>query len=266
MLATGRADEHAPGHVGDESVRSDEHAPGHVEAVERYLVQVTIDKSTQERLLYAQALLGHAVPAGDLGQVFRRALEALITQLEKRRIGGVKPRRRSSTLRPGTISRPRARYIPAKIRRAVWERDKGQCTFRSTAGRRCNERRFVEFDHAEPVARGGRATVEGMRLRCRTHNQYEAERAFGSDFMRLKREEASRKRHENVRLPARPPQVKDELTQDVLAGLRGLGCRGEEARRAAQFSASLESGTLEERMRAALGFVARRSRAHAPVT
>jgi hypothetical protein len=39
-----------------------------------------------------------------------------------------------------------------------------------------------------PVARGGDATVENLRLLCRAHNQHAAERAFGADFMAEKRE------------------------------------------------------------------------------
>jgi hypothetical protein len=46
---------------------------------------------------------------------------------------------------------------------------------------------MLEFDHADPVARGGEATVERIRLRCRAHNQYEAERAFSKPFMDEKR-------------------------------------------------------------------------------
>jgi hypothetical protein len=34
--------------------------------------------------------------------------------------------------------------------------------------------------------------VEGVRLRCRSHNQYEAERTFGAGFMSEKREQARR--------------------------------------------------------------------------
>jgi len=37
------------------------------------------------------------------------------------------------------------------------------------------------------VARGGRASVDGIRLLCRAHNQYEAERVFGGAFMQGKR-------------------------------------------------------------------------------
>jgi 5-methylcytosine-specific restriction endonuclease McrA len=76
-----------------------------------------------------------------------------------------------------------ARYIPAQVRRAVWDRDQGQCTFAGSNGKRCGSRVFLQFDHVEPVARGGRPTVDGVRLRCRAHNQYEAERVFGSGFM-----------------------------------------------------------------------------------
>jgi len=39
-----------------------------------------------------------------------------------------------------------------------------------------------------PDARGGEATAANLRLRCRAHNQYEAERAFGESFMLGERE------------------------------------------------------------------------------
>jgi len=76
------------------------------------------------------------------------------------------------------------------VKRAVRERDQDQCTFQSESGQRCPARMRLEFDHIEPVARGGRATVDGMRLRCRAHNQYAAECAFGAGFMARKREQA----------------------------------------------------------------------------
>jgi hypothetical protein len=93
-----------------------------------------------------------------------------------------------------------------------------------------------------------------MRLRCRTHNQYEAERAFGAGFMRRKRHEARLAAAE-----ARARAQAKEQTQDVFAGLRGLGCRVDQARRAAEFSETLHGATLEERMRASLKFLCGRS-------
>jgi hypothetical protein len=251
---------------------------------ERYLLQLTIGKTTHEKLRYAQALLSHAVPSGDVAEVLDRALDALISRLERRRFGAGA---RARANRKGPGSRPRAamvgkRCIPAQVRRAVWERDEGQCTFVSGDGRRCKARRFLEFDHVVPVARGGTGTVEGLRLRCRAHNQHEADRAFGAEFMRRKRRGArpaatearertvsARERTVSAReraapareraAPARTLAETQEEHEDLLAGLRSLGCRGELARRAADFSRTIRYATLEDRLRAALQFVGRRS-------
>lgn len=198
-------------------------------APERYLVQLTISKSTHDKLRHAQALLSHVVPTGDVAQVLDRALEALIGMLERRKIGAAtrRPTRQPSTSKTGrcrTRSRSslRNRYIPAPIRREVWERDKGRCTYVGAAGHRCTARKFLEFDHVEPVARGGKATVDGLRLRCRVHNQYEADRAFGADFMNRKRREARMMRGEadlKVRVEDHDPTQTDAPeTQDRLGG------------------------------------------------
>jgi 5-methylcytosine-specific restriction endonuclease McrA len=73
----------------------------------------------------------------------------------------------------------------------VWERDGGQCTYTSDTGRRCPERRDLEFDHIDPYALGGATSVANVRLLCRAHNQFEADRAYGAEFMRQKRERAA---------------------------------------------------------------------------
>jgi 5-methylcytosine-specific restriction endonuclease McrA len=216
-------------------------------APERFALQVTIDQGTHDKLRYAQALLSHALPSGDVAQVLDRALTALIVTLEKHKFAATpkpRPRRHASA---------RERHVPAHVRRAVWERDHGQCTFVGETGHRCSARKLLEFDHVDPVARGGEATVEGIRLRCRAHNQYQAERTFGAGFMSAKREQATREAAE-----ARARAVAVEHCRDVQAGLRELGFRADEARRAAEFSATLADATLEERMRAALKLLGRR--------
>ena len=165
-------------------------------APRRYALQVTIEQSTHDKLRYAQDLLGHRLPSGNVSEVLDLALDALIRRLEKTKFAAIgKPRStdlQPTKPRPGPPPRPGSaacgqRYIPAHVKRVVWKRDQGQCTFVNANGHRCPARRFLEFDHVEPVARGGRATVEAMRLRCRAHNQYEAERAFGAEFMNVKR-------------------------------------------------------------------------------
>ena len=111
----------------------------------------------------------------------------------------------------------------------------------SETGRRCPARTLLEFDHIDEVARGGQASIGRMRLRCRAHNQYAAERTFGAGFMEHKREETRRAAEGRKRAAA-----------EVIPWLRQLGFRADEARRAAGRCESMPSASLEKRVRLAL--------------
>jgi hypothetical protein len=151
-------------------------------SAQSFALQVTIDRQMHDDLRYAQSLLGHQVRAGDMTEVLRLVLKAAILQLEKRKFAATpKPRK------GGKRARTNPRHIPAHVRRAVWERDQGQCTFVSENGHRCPATEPLEFDHVTEVARGGEASVDDIRLLCRAHNQHAAERTFGAEFMRHKR-------------------------------------------------------------------------------
>lgn len=142
----------------------------------RYCVQFTAGQATRDMIQRAENLLGHRLDSAEMDQIFGAGLATLITNLEKRRF--------SATSTPRQPRKPaRGRHVPADVRRTVWARDGGQCTFVSDDGRRCDARKHLEFDHVEPVARGGRSTVGNLRLRCRAHNQMEADRVFGAGFM-----------------------------------------------------------------------------------
>jgi len=142
---------------------------------ERYRVQFTIGKESHDKLRRVQELLRREIPDGDPGTIFDRALTVLLEKVEKTKFGAAaKPRPRP--IRPGA---DRKRDIPSHVQRAVSQRDGGQCGFVSKGGHRCTERTFLEFHHILPYALGGLATVENISLRCRRHNQYEAELVFG---------------------------------------------------------------------------------------
>jgi hypothetical protein len=156
--------------------------PAPAQTPARYRIQFTASAETHAKLQRAQELLRHQIPDGDPSAVIDRALGVLIAQLEKSKIGRVdRPRREPSRgVTPGAGSdRGRGtRHIPAAVRRAVWQRDAGRCAFIGRDGRRCDERGFLEFHHAKPFAVGGEASVENIELRCRAHNQYEADLYF----------------------------------------------------------------------------------------
>ncbi|MDE0221994.1 MAG: HNH endonuclease, partial [Spirochaetaceae bacterium] len=93
----------------------------------------------------------------------------------------------------------RSRYIPAAVRREVWRRDQGCCTYVDPhSGRRCGSRYRLEIDHIKPFALGGATELSNVRLRCRAHHKLrhahtdsvrtEARRGPDSDVDPVKRE------------------------------------------------------------------------------
>jgi hypothetical protein len=207
-------------------------------APERFALQATISQATREKLERAKALMSHRNPTGDLGVVLDAALDALIAKLEKQKFAATN-RSRAAKARPDDADADAdPTYVPAEVRRAVYERDGGRCTFESDDGKRCDERRFLEFDHTTMVCRGGQPTLDGLRLRCKPHNQHAAEQALGADFMRAKREGAARDR-------------------DVCRALRGMGFKADETNRAMSNMAHAAATTFEDRIRGALAELTR---------
>lgn len=147
----------------------------------RYKLQVTIGQETRDKLDEVQALLSHQIPDGDLAEILDRALDALLAETKKRKAALADKPRTSSK------KKFQNRGIPAYTRREVFERDEGRCTFVDERGRRCGSKWQVEFHHAIPYACGGTNDPNNITLRCRAHNQYEAELDFGVGFMEARR-------------------------------------------------------------------------------
>jgi hypothetical protein len=154
---------------------------------ERYRVQFTIGPESHDRLRRVQALLRREIPDGDAGAIFDRAIAVLLEKVEKEKLGvGRKPR----PIRPGADSqpsegRPTSRHTPSDVKRSAWRHDGAQCAYVSKDGRRCTERVFLEFHHIRPYALGGPTSAQNTSLRCRRHNQYEAELVFGPRTRRI---------------------------------------------------------------------------------
>jgi hypothetical protein len=152
-------------------------------APQRYRVQFTIDQETHEKLRRVQALLRREIPNGDPGAIFDRALDLLLEKVEKEKLAATASPRPPRAIRPGTDrsdeTAARSRHIPAEVKRVVWQRDRGRCAFVAPSGLRCTEATFLEFHHVQPFAKQGVASVANIALRCRRHNQYEAELIFG---------------------------------------------------------------------------------------
>ena len=89
---------------------------------------------------------------------------------DRRAAAGQKPTR---TATPTAKPRASGRAIPAAVRRQVWQRDGGRCTYvDQQTGRRCNSRYMIEIDHILPYALGGGADPGNLRLACRAHHRH----------------------------------------------------------------------------------------------
>jgi hypothetical protein len=142
-------------------------------ASERYKIQFTVSRETHDKLRRAQDLLRHALPNGDPAIVFERALTVLLEQLDRSRTGKTAHPRASRGVNE------ESRHIPAAVKRTVWKRDNGRCAFNGPHGR-CTETGFLEYHHVVPFADGGETSLRNLELRCRAHNQYEADLWFGT--------------------------------------------------------------------------------------
>ncbi len=212
------AGQHALAHVGSDGADGCQPALAHVGASvppaklapiapERYALQVSIGRETHELLCYARVLLGHTVPSGDLGAVLHQVLKVAVAQFEKQKFG--------ATNRPQRHPRPSddPRHIPAAVKRQVWERDGGRCTFTSDDCHRCEATSRLEYDHVVPLAQGGESTVGNLRLRCHAHNQHAAEQTFGPGFMAEKRRQAREAKAARAQAAAEPEQTTAERAQ-----------------------------------------------------
>jgi hypothetical protein len=157
---------------------------------------VTVSAEFIDELEQVRAALSHKFPDGNFEQVVREAFKLVLERDRKRKAltdwpRALKDRPRTQADAPGDSEAPADsaapgasdRYVPAAVKRAVWERDQARCSWPMGDGKRCGATRRLEFDHDLEVALGGKATIGNIRLLCRSHNLMKAERHLGRDFM-----------------------------------------------------------------------------------
>jgi hypothetical protein len=102
-------------------------------------------------------------PGADLAAVIEAAVSEKLERLEARRFATTRHPRQDLA---DTDTAPASRYVPAPVRRAVFERDGGRCSFVDAQGRRCSERHQLEYHHGLPFGHGGGHGVDNVSLVC----------------------------------------------------------------------------------------------------
>lgn len=167
----------------------------------RYKVQFTASAELRDKLDRLSALM----PGDDLASVIEAAVTEKLDRLEAKRYGKVKKPRQ--TLEHADTA-PGVRGISAAVKRFVWKRDGGQCTFRRPDGTRCPERRQLQFHHDDPYGLGGDRSADNIWLLCRQHNLYMAELDYGKELM-----DYYRRSTDQVREPAPSFQLRPDAVE-----------------------------------------------------
>jgi hypothetical protein len=173
-------------------------APARINEALRYKVQFTATEEYVNLLERAAALLSNSNEHNGIEEIHLRALRGLVEQLEKRRYGAA-----TQTSKPEDAAKPapkraprRSRHIPARVRRAVFERDGARCTYVDAAGQRCREAHHLELHHIEPFARHGAHDLANLTLHCKAHNALAAEHDFGAEPIARERDHSA---HESAK-------------------------------------------------------------------
>ena len=182
----------------------------------RYRVQFTASADLHDKLQRLAALM----PGTDLASIIEASVTEKLERLEAKRLGKVKnPRKR---LEDADTS-PGVRGIPAPGKRFVWARDRAQCTFESSEGRRCPKRVGLQFHHDDPYGLGGDRSADNVTLLCGPHNLYMAEMDYGKDKMERYRRSVDRVREPKPSFPLFPGRARAGLRWEI--GFRYNACR-----------------------------------------
>lgn len=147
----------------------------------RHLVRMTVGLEFMTLLDEVRAAMSHSHPGA--------SLEVLLGECMKLALAARHARTRAHTRRPRepagapTSTTIGSRYLPAPLRREVWLRDAGRCTFVSEDGTRCPATRRLEIHHDIPFAMGGPTDAAHCRIMCKGHNDLLARRDFGDAHM-----------------------------------------------------------------------------------
>jgi 5-methylcytosine-specific restriction endonuclease McrA len=160
-------------------------------APQQYQIQFSTTEEHVQLVERAKALLARSAPGKSLGELHLQAMKLLVQALEKQKFA-VTDRPRGKNSAPAAEARPqpprRGRRVPAAIRRAVFERDGGRCTYVDERGERCRETHGLQLHHPHPFGKLGAHTTTNLTLHCPAHNALAAEHDFGAEHMASQRQ------------------------------------------------------------------------------
>jgi len=142
-------------------------------------LHLTVTPEFLEKLEAVRMTLSHSMPGASVEQLITASFDRVLQRDAGRK--GLVERPRPAP--PEEEAVPGDPYIPAAVKRKVWERDGGCCAWPLDAGGVCGSRLRLQFDHVISRAEGGRSVVPNVRVLCAAHNKLAARERLGSRLM-----------------------------------------------------------------------------------
>jgi hypothetical protein len=143
-----------------------------------FKLQFAVSEATHAKLERVKVLLSGKYPKGAcMAEMMDELLDMYIEENDRK----VKEERVVTKTKVKPASK--TRYIPKKVKDFVYKRDNGQCSFVSVDGRRCGCEWDLEIDHRDLFCRTKDNDPSNLRLLCRSHNAFMAEKMLGKEFM-----------------------------------------------------------------------------------
>jgi len=124
-----------------------------------------------------RAALSHQFPDGGFDQVVREVFKLVLERDRKRKALTERPRA------PWERPSENDRYVPDAVKRAVWERDQGRCTWPMGMGSSATRRTASSSAMISKSLSEANPTIDNIRLLCKSHNLMKAEQHLGRAFM-----------------------------------------------------------------------------------
>ncbi len=131
-------------------------------------VKFVVDTETMTKAKELKLLMSHQNPSMTQAEFYKLMVNKLFQEAIEKKSMASKSKQGNSGVGVGK----RARYIPAKIRKLVWQRDQACCQFvNPDTQKKCQSKYQVQFDHVHPFRHQGEHSAENLRLLCGMHNR-----------------------------------------------------------------------------------------------
>ncbi len=191
----------------------------------RFELRMTITLEQKSKLEELRGLMRHQNPSGDERFIFDAALDALLREVKKKRMGKVeRPQEKRRPSQPGHVAQADVREI--------WDRDGAQCAWIGPDGRRCTSTDGLQIDHIQAQGQGGTDESTNLRLLCQVHNLFHAKQCYGKEHVeraiecRRRQQAETKKKEERVEAKEQPGAF-----ETAARALSGMGFAKADVRR-----------------------------------